>query len=220
MLFRSRGTLLSGAIKAGDKVTAVVDKNRQASMKNHTATHLLQWALRQTLGESVKQQGSLVCPDYLRFDFTWPKSLSKEQARQIETLVQDKIDADIPVTTTVLPIDQAKGLGATALFGEKYGDHVRVIGIGADSRDTLHDAFSKEFCGGTHVSSTGQIGGFCIIKEESVAAGVRRITALTGPGLMRHLAGRMQIVDELVETLKSPAEQVVEIGRASWRERV
>ena len=204
-----RGTLLSGAIKAGDKVTAIVDKNRQASMKNHTATHLLQWALRQTLGESVKQQGSLVCPDYLRFDFTWPKSLSKEQARQIETLVQDKIDADIPVTTTVLPIDQAKGLGATALFGEKYGDHVRVIGIGADSRDTLQDAFSKEFCGGTHVSSTGQIGGFCIIKEESVAAGVRRITALTGPGLMRHLTDRMQIVDELVETFKAPAEQIV-----------
>ncbi len=203
-----RGRLLSGTMKAGEAVTAVVDKNRQASMKNHTATHLLQWALRQILGDSVKQQGSLVCPDYLRFDFTWPKALTREQSRQVERLVQEKIDADIPVTTTVLPIDKAKGLGAMALFGEKYGEHVRVIGIGADSQDSLNEAFSKEFCGGTHVSATGQIGGFSILKEESVAAGVRRITALTGPGLMRHLTERSQIVDELIETLKAPADQV------------
>jgi len=204
-----RGKLLSGVIQAGAKVTAVVDKNRQATMKNHTATHILQWALRQVLGDAVKQQGSLVCPDYLRFDFTWPKALTKDQVQQVETLVQEKIDADIPVTTSVLPIDEAKGLGATALFGEKYGDQVRVIAVGAASEDALHDAFSKEFCGGTHVSATGQIGGFGIIKEESVAAGVRRITALTGPGLMRYLTGRAQIVDALVETLKAPADQVV-----------
>jgi alanyl-tRNA synthetase len=204
-----RGKLLSGTLKTGDKVSAIVDKNRQASMKNHTATHLLQWALQQTLGSAVKQQGSLVCPDYLRFDFTWPKALTKDELRKVEALVQDKIDADIPVTTSVLPIDQAKGLGAMALFGEKYGDHVRVIGIGADSENALHDAFSKEFCGGTHVSATGQIAGFGILKEESVAAGVRRITALTGPGLMRHLTDRARIVDELIESLKTPAEQVV-----------
>jgi len=204
-----RGRLLSGILKVGDRVEAVLDKNRQASMKNHTATHLLQWALQRTLGSSVKQQGSLVCPDYLRFDFTWPKTLTPEQKTQIETLVQEKIDADIPVTTSVLPIAQAKELGAMALFSEKYGDQVRVIGIGADSKDSLTDAFSKEFCGGTHVASTGQIGGFSILKEESIAAGVRRITALTGPGLMKHLAERAKIVDALVETLKTPADQVV-----------
>ena len=204
-----RGKLLSGVLKVGDRVEAALDKNRQASMKNHTATHLLQWALQQTLGNSVKQQGSLVCPDYLRFDFTWPKTLTPEQKTQIETLVQEKIDADLPVTTSVLPIAQAKGLGAMALFSEKYGDQVRVIGIGADGKDSLTDAFSKEFCGGTHVASTGQIGGFSILKEESVAAGVRRITALTGLGLMKHLAERAKIVEALVETLKTPADQIV-----------
>ena len=204
-----KGKLLNGSLKVGETVEAVLDKNRQASMKNHTATHILQWALQQTLGGSVKQQGSLVCPDYLRFDFTWPKALTKEQLRQVELLVQEKIDADIAVTTSVLPIEKAKTLGAMALFGEKYGDSVRVIGIGADSEESLHEAFSKEFCGGTHVASTGQIGGFAVLKEESVAAGVRRITALTGPGLMRHLMDRSQIVDGLIETLKAPAEQIV-----------
>jgi alanyl-tRNA synthetase len=170
---------------------------------------LLQWALRQVLGDAVKQQGSLVCPDYLRFDFTWPRALSKEEIRQVESLIQDKIDEDVPVTTAVMPIEQAKQAGATALFGEKYGEMVRVVAVGAASADRLDEAFSKELCGGTHVSSTGQIGGFLIIKEESVAAGVRRITALTGPTLMRYLSERSRIVDELVEMLKTPAEQIV-----------
>lgn len=204
-----RGKLIGGAIAAGEKVTAAVDKNRQASMKNHTATHLLQWALRQVLGDAVKQQGSLVCADYLRFDFTWPKALTQEQIAQVESLIQEKIDADLPVTTSVMGIEQAKGLGAMALFGEKYGDTVRVISIGADTVESLSEAFSKEFCGGTHVSSTGQIGGFSVLKEESVAAGVRRITALTGPGLMRYLTERASLVDALVETLKTPADQIV-----------
>ena len=108
-----------------------------------------------------------------------------------------------------MPIEQAKQAGATALFGEKYGEMVRVVAVGAASADRLDEAFSKELCGGTHVSSTGQIGGFLIIKEESVAAGVRRITALTGPTLMRYLSERSRIVDELVEMLKTPAEQIV-----------
>ncbi len=204
-----RGRLMEGTIEAGQKVSAWVDTNRQATMKNHTATHLLQWALRQTLGDTVRQQGSLVCPDYLRFDFTWPKALTKEQIRRIETLVQEKIDADMPITKAVMPIDEAKQLGATALFGEKYSDVVRVIAIGADSEQTLEEAFSKELCGGTHVSATGPIGGFSIVKEESISAGVRRITALTGPALMRHLTDRSRTVDDLVEMLKAPAEQVV-----------
>jgi alanyl-tRNA synthetase len=203
-----RGKLLSGSLAVGDAVTAAVDKDRLASKKNHTATHLLQWALQTVVGEAVKQQGSLVCPDYLRFDFTCPKALTREQLEQIESLVQEKIDASLPVTTAVMNIDEAKQLGAMALFGEKYGSEVRVLAIGAASKTELKDAFSKEFCGGTHVANTGEIGGFAVQKEESIASGVRRITALTGPGLIRYLTARSRVVDELVETLKAPADQV------------
>ena len=117
-----RGTVTEGRIGIGDAVCAEVDGGRRQSRKNHTATHLLQWALREALGDSVRQQGSLVCPDYFRFDFTWPKALTEEQIRQVEALVQGRIDEDRPVTTAVLPIEEAKQLGATALFGEKYGD--------------------------------------------------------------------------------------------------
>ena len=203
-----RGKLVSGSLSVGDAVRATVDKDRQATMKNHTATHILQWALQTVVGDSVKQQGSLVCPDYLRFDFTCPKALTKEQTQQIESLVCEKINAAMPVTTAVMSIDEAKGLGAMALFGEKYGDEVRVLGIGASDTAGIKDAFSKEFCGGTHVANTGVIGGFAIVKEESVSAGVRRITALTGPGLMHYLTERSRVVDELVETLKASADQV------------
>jgi alanyl-tRNA synthetase len=203
-----RGKLLSGSLSVGDGVKATVDKDRQATMKNHTATHILQWALQSVLGDAVKQQGSLVCPDYLRFDFTNPKALTKEQIRQVESLIQEKIEATLPVTTAVMSIDEAKKLGAMALFGEKYGDEVRVLAIGASGKGEIKEAFSKEFCGGTHVSNTGEIGGFTIQKEESVSAGVRRITALTGPGLIAHLTARSRVVDELIETLKAPADQV------------
>ena len=203
-----RGKLLSGSLWVGDQVQAVVDTNRLATKKNHTATHILQWALQSVLGDSVKQQGSLVCPDYLRFDFTNPKALKKEQIQKIEVMVQEKIEAAMPVTTAVMGIDEAKQLGAMALFGEKYGDRVRVLAIGASGKNEIKEAFSKEFCGGTHVSNTGEIGGFAVVKEESVSAGVRRITALTGPGLIKHLLQRSRVVDELVETLKAPADQI------------
>jgi alanyl-tRNA synthetase len=205
-----KGKLLEGTIAVGDKVTAIVSPDRDATKKNHTATHLLQWALRQTLGTSVAQQGSLVCPDYLRFDFTYPKSLDTEQTKQVESLVRDKIAADLPVTCAVLPRNQADKLGAMALFGEKYGDDVRVIAVGAENQDGLLEAFSKEFCGGTHVDRTGVIGGFKIIREESISAGVRRITAYTGRGLARYLEQRSDIVDELAVVLKIPAAGIVE----------
>jgi alanyl-tRNA synthetase len=203
-----RGKLLSGSLSVGDAVRASVDKDRQATMKNHTATHILQWALQSVLGDAVKQQGSLVCPDYLRFDFTNPKAMTKEQIRQVELLIQEKIESALPVRTAVMSIDEAKKLGAMALFGEKYGDEVRVLAIGAPGKNDIKEAFSKEFCGGTHVSNTGEIGGFVIQKEESVSAGVRRITALTGPGLIAHLTARSEVVDELIEMLKAPADQV------------
>jgi alanyl-tRNA synthetase len=204
-----KGRLHTGCLNVGDTAELAVSKDRRASMKNHTATHLLQWALQETLGNSVKQQGSAVCPEYLRFDFTWPKALSKEQLTQVQKLVNEKIAAAEPVAYVALPIEQAKKLGAMALFGEKYGDTVRVIAVGAPDKDHFNDAFSKEFCGGTHVSNTSEIGGFAVLKEESVSAGVRRITALTGTGLVEHLLTRNDIVDELVGALKVPADQVV-----------
>ena len=203
-----RGKLKHGSIEAGEMAKAMVSRERSASKKNHTATHLLQWALQSVVGDMVHQQGSLVCPDYLRFDFTCPKALTAEQIRKIEELVRDKINAADPVTSVTLPIDEAKQLGAMALFGEKYGKEVRVIGIGADRKENLGTAFSREFCGGTHVSNTAQIGSFAIIKEESISAGVRRITALTGPGLTNYLLERNQVVDELSQSLKVPAEQL------------
>ncbi|MHC5116972.1 MAG: alanine--tRNA ligase [Planctomycetota bacterium] len=203
-----RGKLLSGSLSAGDPLQASVDRDRQATMKNHTATHILQWALQSVLGDAVKQQGSLVCPEYLRFDFTHPKALTKDQIKEIEDLITEKIHSALPVTTAVMNIEQAKKLGAMALFGEKYGDEVRVLAIGALGQDDIKEAFSKEFCGGTHVSNTREIGGFVIQKEESVSAGVRRITALTGPGLIAHLTARSEVVDDLIEMLKAGADQV------------
>jgi len=192
-----RGKLASGAISPGDEVTATVDRRRDSVRKNHTATHLLQWALQQVLGDSVRQQGSLVCADYLRFDFTYPKALTPEQIEHVEKRVREKIAENAPLTCVVMPIDQAKQLGAMALFGEKYGSVVRVVAIGTDDAARITQAFSREFCGGTHVDSTGEIGGFAIIREESISAGVRRITALTGAGLVDYLLERSKIVDNL-----------------------
>jgi len=205
-----RGKVAEGAFEVGEKVHAVVSKDRNSIKKNHTATHLLQWALQKVLGKSVAQQGSYVGPDYLRFDFTYPKAPNSEQLKQVESLVRGKIAADLPVTWAVMPKDQAQKLGAMALFGEKYGDKVRVVAIGADDKDELNEAFSREFCGGTHVDRLGFIGGFKIIKEESISAGVRRITALTGSALTSHLEKAGDVVDELSAMLKVPSESLVE----------
>jgi alanyl-tRNA synthetase len=204
-----RGRMKSGTLTVHQQVEAVVDKDRDAIRKNHTATHLLQWALQQTLGKSVAQQGSLVCSEYLRFDFTWPKALTAEQIQNVEHLVGEKIAADSPVTCSVLPREQAQKLGAMALFGEKYGNEVRVVAIGAENENHLAGAFSKEFCGGTHVDKIGSIGSFKIIKEESISAGVRRITALTGEKLNEFFEKRSEIIDQLCQTLKTPTEDLV-----------
>ncbi|MHC4645469.1 MAG: DHHA1 domain-containing protein, partial [Planctomycetota bacterium] len=195
-----------GAFGVGDKVKAVVSRDRDSIKKNHTATHLLQWALRQVLGKSVAQQGSLVGPDYLRFDFTCPRAPGDDELRKVEDMVRERIAADLPVTCAVMPRAEAQELGAMALFGEKYGNDVRVVAIGADNGQQLTEAFSKEFCGGTHIDRIGAIGGFKIIKEESISAGVRRITALTGSGLADYLEKRSDIVDQLSRILKVPAE--------------
>ncbi len=213
------GKMVEGSLAVGDKVTAIISKDRDATKKNHTATHLLQWALREVLGPSVTQQGSLVCPDYLRFDFTYPKAPADEELKIVEQKVRGKIAADLPVTYVVMPKEKAQKLGAMALFGEKYGNEVRVVGIGVPIDDfrlpiaelklkieNRKSEISLEFCGGTHVDRLGSIGGFKIIKEESISAGVRRITALTGHGLEQYLEQRSDIVNQLSQMLKVPAE--------------
>ena len=205
-----RGKVAEGSFGVGQNVKAVVSKDRTATRKNHTATHLLQWALQQVLGKSAAQQGSFVGPDYLRFDFTYPKAPTAQQLKKAENLVRGKIAADLPVTWTVMPKDQAQKLGAMALFGEKYGNDVRVVAVGTENAEQIDQAFSKEFCGGTHVDRLGSIGGFKIVKEESISAGVRRITALTGPGLNAYLEKASDIVDELSVTLKVSSETLVD----------
>jgi len=205
-----QGRMAEGTFEVGDQVQAIVSKDRDATKKNHTATHLLQWALQQVLGKSVSQQGSYVGPDYLRFDFTYPKAPTSEQLREIEKMVREKITADLPVTCVAMPREKAEKLGAMALFGEKYGNEVRVVGLGSEADDNIHEAFSKEFCGGTHVDRLGTIGGFKITKEESISAGVRRIIAITGSGLMEYLEKASDIVDELSAMLKVPSEGLVE----------
>jgi alanyl-tRNA synthetase len=205
-----QGKVIKGSFNVGQTVKAVVSKDRSSTKKNHTATHLLQWALQQVLGKSVAQQGSFVGPDYLRFDFTYPLAPTAQQLKNVENLVREKIAEDLPVTCPVMPKDQAQKLGAMALFGEKYGDEVRVVGIGTEGQDQIGQAFSREFCGGTHVDKLGSIGGFKIIKEESISAGVRRITALTGSGLNAHLEKASNIVDELSAMLKAPADTLID----------
>jgi len=205
-----RGKVAEGSLAVGQTVRAVVSKDRDSIKKNHTATHLLQWALQMVCGKSVAQQGSLVGPDYLRFDFTYPKALTDEQVKKVENLVREKIAEDLPLTCVVMPRAEAEKLGAMALFGEKYGSEVRVVAIGAANEELIEEAFSREFCGGTHCDNTGQIGSFKILKEESISAGVRRITALTGAGLAKYLEERGEIVERLSEMLKTSAEALVE----------
>ncbi|MBR3347489.1 MAG: alanine--tRNA ligase, partial [Solobacterium sp.] len=161
----------NGTLKEGDEVTGAYNyENRQRTRANHSSLHLLQSALRTVLGDHVAQAGSYNCPEYGRFDFNHYEKVSDEQLKEIERLVNTMIQADVDVTTEVLPIEEAKKTGAIALFDEKYGDSVRVVTMGE---------YSKEFCGGTHVSNTGNLGVFKIISEESIGSGVRRITSIT-----------------------------------------
>ena len=178
-----------GALQVGDRVEARVDVTRRDSIrKNHTATHLLHAALRQLVGFHVKQSGSLVAPDRLRFDFTHYAALSPEDLFEIEDLVNRKVMDNLPVTTLVQDLNQAVSDGAMALFGEKYGERVRVVSV---------NGFSKELCGGTHVSRTGDIGLFKIVSESGIAAGVRRIEAITGTGALRRFREDEELLSQL-----------------------
>jgi len=175
----SHVNVVEGTLKPGQAIRASVPATiRRATTSNHTATHLAHKALKEVLGETVQQAGSLVAPDRLRFDYTWSRPLTDEQTRAIEDLVNDKILENIEVTKNVMPMDAAKKLGAIAMFGEKYGDEVRVVSAGD---------FSRELCGGCHVDRTGDIGIFKIVSDRSLAAGVRRMEAVTGPGALAYL---------------------------------
>ncbi len=178
-----------GELEVGTPVRAIVDPERRCTEKNHTATHLLHAALRAVLGPQVRQAGSLVAPDRLRFDFTHTAALGPEEVRKVELLVNRWIQADFPVSWTFMPLEEAKKAGAMALFGEKYGDTVRVVRVegSPDTRGILEaEVRSMELCGGCHVRRTGEIGYFVITAEEAVSAGVRRIEALTGEAAVRY----------------------------------
>jgi len=193
-LFVHVGTVIEGFVSVGDEATAAIDsERRQEIRRNHTATHLLHKALHLIVGEDARQAGSLVAPDRLRFDFTAMEAVNPDQLRTITEIVNREVINDRPVTTTEMAYDDAVGTGAMALFGEKYGDSVRVVGI---------DDFSKELCGGTHVHHTGEIGPFVITAESSVAAGVRRIEALTGTQAIERMIGQQQVVEGVGRDLR------------------
>ena len=199
------GRLTKGMLKTGDVVTLKVSaKDRADTCKNHSATHLLQKALKTVLGSHVEQKGSLVTPDRLRFDFAHFQAMTQEELAQVEAMVNEEIQAALPVVTEVMSIEDAKKTGAMALFGEKYGDSVRVVSMGD---------FSKELCGGTHVSNTGVITTFKIVSEAGIAAGVRRIEALTGDGVFDYYKEMEQKLAQIAALLKTtPAEAVDKIA--------
>ncbi len=196
-------TLVQGLLKKETMKSftgLVSDDHRQPTRCNHSATHLLHAALRSVLGDHVAQQGSYVGPDRLRFDFTHHRSVTKEDIRKIETIVNEQILQNYPVETKVCSFDDAKKQGAMALFGEKYGDTVRVLTMGD---------FSKELCGGTHVRSTGDIGLFTITEETAIAAGVRRIEAFTGRGALAKVQFEADLVDQLSRSWKAPVHEII-----------
>ena len=189
------GKVTKGMFKTGDTVTLEVDsKERINTCKNHSATHLLQKALKTVLGAHVEQKGSLVTPDRLRFDFAHFAPMTQEEIEKVEKIVNEEIAAALPVKTEVMNIEDAKKSGAMALFGEKYGDTVRVVSMGD---------FSKELCGGTHVANTGVITTFKILSESGIAAGVRRIEALTGDAVFNYYRGLEQELAEAAKTVKA-----------------
>jgi alanyl-tRNA synthetase len=198
-VFGHHGTLASGTLKVGDAVTAKVDMaKRHATMRNHSVTHLMHKALREVLGDHVQQKGSLVDPDKTRFDFTHNHAISDEQIREIERRVNAEILANQQTLARVMEIEAAKATGAVMLFGEKYGDTVRVLDIG----------FSRELCGGTHVQRTGDIGLFKIVSEGGVAAGIRRIEAVTGANALAYLQQLESTVNRVAGTLKAAPTEV------------
>ena len=196
------GKLLKGSIVLGDKLTVSIDtERRKAISRAHSATHLLQSALRLVLGDHVHQAGSLVEPDHLRFDFTHFSALTAEEIGQVNTVMADMILEGADIETKIMPFDEAKNLGATALFGEKYGDTVRVVKMGD---------FSMEFCGGTHLDNTAKVGMFVITSEGSVASGVRRIEAITGREVIAKYIAMSGMINKVADRLKARPLEIMD----------
>ncbi|MBP3477718.1 MAG: alanine--tRNA ligase [Lachnospiraceae bacterium] len=196
------GRVVKGMIRVGDEVSLEVDKNRRAdTCKNHSATHLLQKALREVLGDHVEQSGSYQDGERTRFDFSHSQAMTAEELKKVEQIVNEKIAENLPVETKIMTIEEAKKTGAMALFGEKYGDTVRVVQMGD---------FSKEFCGGTHVGSTGMIGSFKILSESGVAAGVRRIEAVTGNNVTAYYQKMEEELNAVAKLLKTTPANLLE----------
>ncbi|HYW03778.1 MAG TPA: alanine--tRNA ligase [Gammaproteobacteria bacterium] len=201
-VFGHFGTVLDGRLRTGDRLRARVDESRRdATRRNHSATHLLNAALRRVLGEHVTQKGSLVEPERLRFDFSHFEPLTPAQIEEIEALVNREIRANVPVDTRIMPYREAIDAGALALAGEQYADEVRVLRMGD---------FSTELCGGTHVSRTGDIGIFKVTAESGVSAGVRRVEAVTGAGALRWIGQQQARLDELAALTRSFPDQLVD----------
>ncbi len=199
-------TVVAGEIKKGDKVSLSVDKKRRMAIaRNHSTTHLLQKALTETLGSHVAQAGSFVDPERLRFDFSHFEAMTEEELSKVEAMVNEKILEGLSIEKKEMPIAEAKKMGATALFGEKYGDVVRVVKMGD---------YSMELCGGTHLDNTNEAGLFKIISESGVAAGVRRIEGVTGNGVLSYINSKNNLIKEISEIMKSSENALVERTKA------
>ena len=196
------GHMTKGMLKVSDSaVLEVCGKGRGATCKNHSATHLLQKALKTVLGSHVEQKGSLVTPDRLRFDFSHFEAMTAAELEKVEALVNQEIQASLPVVTEVMNLEEAKKTGAMALFGEKYEEDVRVVSMGS---------FSKELCGGTHVDNTRAITAFKIVSEAGIAAGVRRIEALTGDGVFAYYKELEEKLSEAARAAKATPANLIE----------
>ena len=198
--FAHFGTVSSGQLRVGDKILASVNPVRRKSITlNHTGTHMLHKALMMILGDHVQQRGSLVDDEKIRFDFSHHQSLSASEIREIESIVNEKIEENIDVQTSIMKHDDAIHSGAMALFGEKYGDDVRVLDVGD---------FSKELCGGTHVANTSEISIFKVISESSISSGTRRIEAITGDKALKWAKETEYLIESLTDLLQTRREDV------------
>ncbi len=205
-----QGKIIKGSLKVAETVLAKVDKERRKAIKrNHTATHLLHRALRQVLGEQAVQSGSLVAPDRFRFDFTYSKALTEDEFVRIEDIVNTAILENYPVLTSEITLTQAKEMGAMMLFGEKYGGKVRAVLVTNAGWNTPKNAFSIELCGGTHCNATGELGLFKILSETSIAAGVRRIEAITGKNTYFYTQNIKKLLEQIAERLSTSEEDIL-----------
>lgn len=209
-VFAHIGTITKGLVKTGDVAELEVDHQRRAALRsNHSATHLIHEALREVLGSHVAQKGSLVAPDRLRFDFSHPKPISDDELAQVSDIANEIVLQNSPVTTRIMAVDDAIEAGAMALFGEKYGDEVRVVSMGtALHGDKAGNTYSLELCGGTHVAATGEIGLAQIVSESAVSAGVRRIEALTGDAARTYLSAQDTRMRQVAASLRAAPEDV------------